>query len=134
MSNSVFAAVLVLCGAVVGALGGGAVFGFVTASILEPSMPRTVLFGLTFGMAAGAIVAAVLIDRGGAGSTSDERLPSRLSAIVVVAIAVNTLFREGGWDVLFEGSRGLAMATTLMWICIVVWLATELPGKTATGR
>jgi uncharacterized protein involved in response to NO len=133
MSNSIFAAVVVLCGAVVGCLCYGAVFGLISASILEPSVQRAVLFGMTFGVAAGAIIAMFFVDDESGRSFAAKLLP-RLTGFAFVVIAANALFREGAWDVVFEGSRGLAMATTLIWVAATVWLTKELPVKTTVRR
>lgn len=126
MSNSIFAAVVVLCGAVIGCLCYGAVFGLVSASMLEPSVQRAVLFGLTFGVAAGAIIAVFFVDNESGRGFAAKLLP-RATAALLVAVAVSALFREGAWDVVFEGSRGLATATIVTWAGFTTWLVRELP-------
>ena len=125
MARSIFAIVEVLCGAVFAALVYGVVFGIVSATMLEPSFDRGLTFGLTFGIAAGALIAAYAAEAE-RGASFTARLIPWLTALALLAVAGNLLFAGGGWEVVFEGSRGLATATVVLWLCTTVWLTSEV--------
>lgn len=133
MGDSIFAAVVVLCCAITGGLLFGAGFAIVSASMLEPSVQRAVLFGLTFGASAGAVIGAIFIEPE-SGRTFAGKLPHRALALLFVAFAVNGLFNEGAWNAMFEGSQGLALASVVMWSGITTWLTMELPATRTLTR
>lgn len=125
MGKSLFAAMLVICGAILGCLAYGAVFGILSASMLEPSVQRGLTFGLTFGTAAGTIIALFCVDAESGRGFAAKLLP-RLTGLIIVAFGVHLLFNGGGWAVAFEGSNGLALASIVLWAGTATWLTREI--------
>lgn len=125
MGKSIFAAIMVLCGAFLGCLAYGAAFGVVSASMLEPSLHRGALFGLTFGAVAGATIGLFSVDADSGRGFLAKAIP-RLTGFAIVAFAANALFWDGGWDIVFEGSRGLALASIVIWAGTATWLTREI--------
>jgi len=125
MGRSIFASLMVVCGGALGCLGYGALFGFVSSSMFEPSVDRALTFGLSFGMAAGVLIALICVGAE-TGTGFRAKLIPRLVGAALILFALHLLFWRGGWAIAFEGSEGFALASTTFWAFGTLWLAEEI--------